>query len=109
MVKILLFMASILSISSCVITGPAEDQWDQEEKAERFELNNVVQTNNESETKSSFTLPQTTDFNNGQMDDQFKEFLRYQAWQREQDTTAQTYQEFKRYLQWTKEQAASKK
>lgn len=51
--KKLLALACVVMLSGCAITGPAEDQWDREEKEDRINLSGIFGGSKSASTKKA--------------------------------------------------------
>lgn len=112
---LLLLLPISLFISSCTITGEAEDQFDEEEKADRIDLGNLLgignNNNNVQSGRSSDNGGRRTYYSSGTYsteglaldEESFKDFEAFKAWRRAQEEgtiDAQEYREWIEYQQY---------
>lgn len=113
MYKWLLPLAAVFLISACAVTGPAEDQWDQEEKQDKLDLRKVIKdfSGKEEPKQPDVVNPVVTEKSapagNSDAAD-YQEFLQYQEWKQNRDGKTDSYQEFKEYQAWKKARDAAR-
>ena len=101
-----LILAALLQLS-CSISGPAEDQWDEEEKEEKINLfgsdskngSGIILFGDKRKQPESSSSPTTsggsTLITPPSVDQQsFQEFEEFKAWRRSQDPSSPNHQEF---------------
>ena len=87
-------------LSGCTVTGPAQDQWDIEESEGKLDLSTVFETDTTPSTVDPIESTQAQNTESSNVKSDYQEYLKFQEFLSERESSTPLYREFENYLLW---------